>query len=138
MTCRTRERGKRRRWRPWCPGWPPLLRPVGFLTTGGGAAGGLAEGGNEELEALSPKRCSESRTRPCRSSICRFSASVRRSRSMHPGQLGWLTPSFYPAARGTVFQRHQNRWAVTLEIRHLSIGEVAPDIEGDDQDGQRF
>ena len=43
------------RW-AWCPGWPPGFLPVGFLVTGLGAWGGLAEGGVEELVALTPRR----------------------------------------------------------------------------------
>src|SRR5438874_9424312 len=113
MTCCTRAAGRRRRWCPGCPGWPPLLRPVGFLTTGGGAAGGLAEGASEELEALSPRRCFKSRTSRSRPSTRCCSAAMRASRWTHPGQLGWLIPSFYLARGRTVAQSPQKRWAVT-------------------------
>src|SRR5947209_4223739 len=95
MTCCTRSRGKRRRWWPRWPFCPPVLRPVRFLTTGGGAAGGLAEGGSDELEALAPRRAWRSRTWASRSATRWCSAARAASRWAHPGQLGSLIPSLY-------------------------------------------
>src|SRR5262249_15700825 len=99
-------------WPSW-PGWPPLLRPVGFLTTGAGAWGGLAEGGSDELEALAPRRCCRSLTRRSSSSTRFRSVSMRASRWAHPGQLASLMPSFYPARHNS-----ENRWAGTFDKGH--------------------
>src|SRR5436305_6369500 len=120
MTCCTREAGRRRRWWPLWPGWPPVLRPVGFLTTGGGAAGGLAEGAREELEALSPRRCLRSRPSRSRSSTSCSSVAMRASRWAHPGQLGWLIPSFYRNRCRTGDQSRQKRWAVTKNSAQIT------------------
>ena len=48
----TRSGGKRWRWCPGCPGYPPGLRPIGVLMTGLGAPGGSTEGGEEEFDEL--------------------------------------------------------------------------------------
>src|SRR5262249_38785050 len=45
--CWTRSGGERRRRWAGCPGWPPVLRPEGFLGGGLGASGGLAEACSE-------------------------------------------------------------------------------------------
>ena len=37
-----------------------------------------------------------------------------------------------------MFRRRAGRPGVLHEIRHLSVGKEAPDIEGEDQDGKRF
>ena len=50
--------GRRRRNVGGWPSWPPRFLPVGVLTTGVGACGGLAEGGSDELEAFLPSRAS--------------------------------------------------------------------------------
>src|SRR5262249_32297155 len=77
---------------------PPRLRPVGFFLTGGGAAGGLAEGGSEELEEVCPRRCSSSLTRLCNCSSCTRNSSISASRCWHPEQAGSLMASiYYPA-----------------------------------------
>src|SRR5207244_3115419 len=90
--------GKRKRSGPGWPGWPPGLRPVGFLTTGLGAWGGLWEGGNDELEAFWLSRSSRSRTRASRAATCCCRAAMRRSRSRHPGQTASVISVFYAAA----------------------------------------
>src|SRR4051794_16396383 len=102
IVCWSRSGGRRRRWWPLWPGWPPVLRPVGLLTTAGGAAGGLAEGGSDESEALAPRRAWRSLTRRSNSSTRFRSASITASRSAHPGQLTSLMPSFSPPQCATV------------------------------------
>ena len=44
-------------------------------------------------------------------------------------------PVTYFGSGGTVGEKAK---AELFQIRHLAVGQVAPDIEGEDQDGQRF
>ena len=90
-----------------CPNCPPGLRPEGFLTTGLGAPGGFAEGGNDELEAFSPNRARSSRTSALSSAICRTKSAIMASRSTHPGQdRGSMTTAYKinPSSAAPVFQ----------------------------------
>src|SRR5580700_4920743 len=90
-----------------CPSCPPGLRPEGFLTTGLGAPGGFAEGGNDELEAFSPNRARSSRTSALSSAICRTKSAIMASRSTHPGQdRGSMTTAYKinPSSAAPVFQ----------------------------------
>src|SRR5262249_8041623 len=100
------------------PDCPPVLRPVGFLRTGGLACGGLADGGSDELEALAPSRCCRSLS--CRSSSstrCR-SASMTASRRAHPGHFTSLMPSFYAARRSTVKSAGRLRFLYSVSQGH--------------------
>ena len=71
-----------------CPGWPPRLSFDFFLTTGGFAPIGLADGGVDELPALVFRRASIAARR-------RFNSAISASRRWQPGQVGSSIPPCY-------------------------------------------
>jgi len=56
--------------RAGCLGWPPDWRGLGVLTTGLGAPGGSADGGEEELEELRLSWQRSSWSWACKRAIC--------------------------------------------------------------------
>src|SRR5580700_297973 len=110
-----------------CPSCPPGLRPEGFLTTGLGAPGGFAEGGNDELEAFSPNRARSSRTSALSSAICRTKSAIMASRSTHPGQdRGSMTTAYKinPSSAAPVFQLSRMNGYLFCFQRCLGGGET--------------
>src|SRR5262249_37908680 len=93
---------------------------------GGGAAGGLLEGGSDELEALVSRRAwsSWSRRSRCAMRIC--SAAMRPSRWTHPGQLDSLIHAVYQNRRQPAIPPAEKRWAVTDGVRAPVGGNLFP------------
>src|SRR5262249_59774399 len=90
----------------------PLPAGLG-LDDGGGGAGGLADGGREEVDAFCPRRASRSRTRASSSATRRSRAAMRASRSRQPGQSGSVMPSELEGAQLRTGFRQLTRRTVT-------------------------
>src|SRR5205814_2129745 len=95
-----------------------------------GAAGGLAEGGKEELVAFWPRRACRSRTTARRSATSRSNAAMRVSRSRQPGQLDSAIPSGYIVRRLAAAPLRENRLN-GYELRRLDPRDFSPDARCD-------